>query len=707
MTTTTTTRASCEARPTTTTTTTKTTTKTTTGSRHDDAAVVNPFLAPGPLRETVLRKRMTAVGRFSLKSETDDKRSIPVFFLALSGTKTKASTEEEGGDANNRFVSPIRPTTDSTFTASDLEDAWVRRGMPGRHPRFHSVVCPERVHFEETHRIHPPSLKASREGDRNGGDDGATLRIKADLDKHATETSHPAVHREDLRYRIERMLTSTLDVSDILWEAKVSSGPLGSSGAISRAKAGGILLPPPRGGGYDDGTTTTAKTTTGAPSSPPSSPSPLRRRLTSGGLWADASRDAGGGAGPSESVLLFRCHHALADGASIMAALSDLSDEAEEIRGGVEAELERWRKRMGGGGRRGVGFLRRILSRLMRLLKLCVWFAFGTTRALAYQTYLQMTTRTNPFDPVLEDARRRGPVPSGRSISWCDAAPLDEVKCVARSIWKATRGGGGVATTSSITVNDIFVSCVTYAVARQLVEHEEYHAAHAVAVADDDDDDDDARGGGRRRKKNEKYYAVPTINVVVPVHLGGGAILPGESVGNNIGAFVAKCPGAIEERLDAKEGAAAGRGGGGGGPTKTTTVERLVRVHESLSRSKGGPAPLVSHHLARFCSDHLPDGVTQSIFRRANANAAVVVSNVRAYDKKLHISGMTLESAAGFLPLPPGIPIGVVVQSYAGVVSLTVNAERWAVPDADKFLGWVLDEYGRLYEEASKLDNKK
>ena len=138
-----------------------------------------------------------------------------------------------------------------------------------------------------------------------------------------------------------------------------------------------------------------------------------------------------------------------------------------------------------------------------------------------------------------------------------------------------------------------------------------------------------------------------------------------------------------------------------------TTVELLVRVHESLSRSKGGPAPLVSHHLARFCSDHLPDGVTRSMFRRANANAAVVVSNVRAHDRKLHISGMTLESAAGFLPLPPGIPIGVVVQSYAGVVSLTVNAERWAVPDADKFLGWVLDEYGRLYEEASKLDNKK
>jgi hypothetical protein len=63
-----------------------------------------------------------------------------------------------------------------------------------------------------------------------------------------------------------------------------------------------------------------------------------------------------------------------------------------------------------------------------------------------------------------------------------------------------------------------------------------------------------------------------------------------------------------------------------------------------------------------------------------------------------------LESAAGFLPLPPGIPIGVVVQSYAGAVSRTVNAEKWAVPDADKFLGWVLEECGRLHVEASKLD---
>lgn len=92
------------------------------------------------------------------------------------------------------------------------------------------------------------------------------------------------------------------------------------------------------------------------------------------------------------------------------------------------------------------------------------------------------------------------------------------------------------------------------------------------------------------------------------------------------------------------------------------------------------------------------------MFQRANANACAVVSNTRGYHKKLHINGMAVESAAGFLPLPPGIPIGIVVQSYAGVMSLSIAAEKWAVPDADKFLRWTVDEYQRLRDEAMKLD---
>lgn len=91
---------------------------------------------------------------------------------------------------------------------------------------------------------------------------------------------------------------------------------------------------------------------------------------------------------------------------------------------------------------------------------------------------------------------------------------------------------------------------------------------------------------------------------------------------------------------------------------------------------------------------------------------------------------MAVESAHGFLPLPPGIPVGVgefdlnvifllmptslmnglllqlptVVQSYAGGMSLSVTAEKWAVPDADSFLIWVMEEYIRLRDSAGIKD---
>lgn len=57
---------------------------------------------------------------------------------------------------------------------------------------------------------------------------------------------------------------------------------------------------------------------------------------------------------------------------------------------------------------------------------------------------------------------------------------------------------------------------------------------------------------------------------------------------------------------------------------------------------------------------------------------------------------MAVEAAHGFLPLPPGIPLGVVVQSYAGGMSLSITAEKWAVPNPDTFLLWVMEEYERL-----------
>ena len=154
------------------------------------------------------------------------------------------------------------------------------------------------------------------------------------------------------------------------------------------------------------------------------------------------------------------------------------------------------------------------MRRIVRFAKLCTWFYFGTIKALIYQGYLQLTTLRNPFDAVKEDAKKKCLALSGRLISWVDAAPLEEAKQIAYIIGKAK----GV----KFTINDLSVSCVKSAVTRQLIEHKEFIApvnSHA------------------------RKFVLPNI---VPMHMRGGVVLPGESVGNNIDALVTRCPGKIK-----------------------------------------------------------------------------------------------------------------------------------------------------------------
>ena len=470
-------------------------------------------------------------------SETGDNKSIPTFFLALSGSK-KNNEDQTGPSSVYASIS----NSQNKFTVEDFETAWLDKDMPNRHPRFHSTVSShDDRYFEEVHHIKP--------------DDEDYPKIKAELDRHLSETMHFSVYRDDLRYRLEHMLTSPIEVQDKLWEVKISNGPLGSSGAISKAKTEAILQD------IKSGNTMVQAKSIGDEFQ--------RRKYGPGRVWSDTSRKVT----PMESLLLFRSHHALADGASLMAALLDLSDEAEEIRAEIGKALRKWRRK----GKKG-NFFHRIFQRLVRYLKMCIWFTLGTAKAFMYQTYLQITTRRNPFDAVRDHAEELGLLTSGRSISWCDAAPLEEAKQICQAIGKSN----GV----NITVNDLFVSCITAAIVRQLKEHQEMMTPMTA------------------HKHNQ---IARQINVVIPVHLRGGVVLPGESVGNRIGAFVTQCPGEMDYSHVGEEAFEC--------PTK-----RLLEVNKSLSYSKSSPAPLVSHYFAKFCSDYLPESVTKSLFKSANAN---------------------------------------------------------------------------------------
>jgi len=542
-------------------------------------------------RPTVLRKRMTSIGRFSMQSETPSNLSIPTFFLALSNKKTPGGACSASGDG---------------MSSSEFESAWMRSGMPGRHPRFHSRVSSQDDRYFE----YEPAKDGHTSAAGNDSKENLTKDAKpesdpkAELHRHVTDTVHPSSYRTDLRMRIERLLTTPLDLTDKLWEVFVSSGRIGSSGAISRLKVGNAA-PAHTGAGIIDG---------------------------------------------QESLLLFRSHHSLADGVSLISALGDLVDEAEDIRDMIKAEIKRRKAKS-----KELSFLRRLLRSLQKL----IWFFLGSIQSMAHQTHLLWTTPRNPFEEALGDALKemQAMAGSGRSISWCDAAPLDEAKAVARAVGP------------KVTVNDVFVSCVSAAVTRQLEEHRE-RASVMKEVAT-----------GQSEETEVVHPAKSSINIVVPVHLMGGILPEGTSVGNKIGAFVARVPAHME--VD----------------STTPASDRLLSVHSSLASVKRSPAPILSYLAARFAADYLPEGLAKRLFRGANANAAVAISNARGFDRKVHIDGRPLEAAHGFLPLPPGLPCGVVVQSYAGVVSISLTAEKWAVPDADRFVGWILDEYVALCEE--------
>jgi hypothetical protein len=100
------------------------------------------------------------------------------------------------------------------------------------------------------------------------------------------------------------------------------------------------------------------------------------------------------------------------------------------------------------------------------------------------------------------------------------------------------------------------------------------------------------------------------MHITIPVHLSGGVLLPGQQLGNNLGAFVARLP----------------------ATTEIDSVSRLLAVHDELNYLKRTPAAFVSFLLAKSLSYSayiLPQTLTSWVFRRASAGSSAVVTNVR------------------------------------------------------------------------------
>ena len=124
------------------------------------------------------------MGRFSYESETETNPSVPTFFVALTGPKS--------------------------FTAKDFVQIWKDKGISQKHARFDQAI----------------------DLDRPGYFQGSIVPIE----RKVSDTLFPVVYRRELSYRLSHWLGSSLPLDKTLWEVQVTSGPLGRSGAMSRAK---------------------------------------------------------------------------------------------------------------------------------------------------------------------------------------------------------------------------------------------------------------------------------------------------------------------------------------------------------------------------------------------------------------------------------------------------------------------------------------
>ena len=502
---------------------------------------------------------MTSIGRFSLHSETVTHPSLPTFFVALAGPPKN----------NRAFGNNDKNKDDGGMSVTEFINLWNRKEISKRHPRFHSSVSPhDSSYFEFT---------------------------TPDLPKHIMETMPYSVPRLDLQHRIQAFLINSkkLDLHDKLWEAHITNGPIGASGAISKQKIQELQ--------QDD----------------------------------NQKND-------TETVILFRSHHCIGDGVSLAAALMDLSDESELFKALIRSEMKKRRLKKPKG----------MLQKLLKLLKGLVWFWIGSIKAFMYQGYMHIMAPMSPFQFILDQYENEHDRISsknsfmGRSVSWCDAAPLSEVTQVAKTLYPKA------------TVNDLFVTCVSAAVRRQI-------AYHISQMKDDQ---------GKVREPPSH------INVVMPVHLMGGVLPPGYSLSNKIGALAARVP----------------------ATTVSSNKSPLEETSQTLSYLKRTPTPLLSHIIAQFVTTYLPSNIATYLFAKSTSNAAFTLSNVRGPSQCIHWNGRPVISMGGFVPLPPGMYVGVAVQSYNGTVSLTLNADKRVIPDADLFMEWILEEYVMLCREAEK-----
>ena len=568
---------------------------------------------------------MTSIGRFALVSETKYNPSIITFVLQLE----------------NNSQNPKQ------LTANDFIHLWSLKGMPERHPRFHQILNETCNHLNRSKRSR---MKSSSSSSLSFHPTNIT-----EISQHVTESILPS-NRFELQRIISKMQLAQWDLSNSLWHVTICNTNRNSST---------LSMP-----------LYSMKTGTNIPSS----------YLTVEGS-DHTSHETNSGRQLPPTLLLFRGHHVLADGASMAAAFMDVFDEADLLRNQIQSAVEQYRLRR---KRRKRTIWQLLWRKWVQFVQLC----YGTILSFMHMIrlmYYQAFVDRNPWK-VIKHQSKIGETSVGdaaRTVSWSDVASVEQVKWVADTL--SDSGKNKKKSSLKITVNDVFTACVTAAMSKQLQYHRQRMQELSLKKSPD------AKSENTTVLDEQKF-----LHVAVPVHLKGGVVLPNESVSNCIGALVARVPCEMNEDECRDDGRS----------TTNRSVDRLRAVSSELHAIKRTPTAIISFIMAKALStitamNIFPSSWMSYLYANANAGSMVVVSNNRGPSIPVHIDGHKVESITGFVPLPPGIPVGVVVMSYAGRINCALSAEPWAIPDGDQFMLWILEEYLQLVDAAKVKQSKQ
>jgi hypothetical protein len=338
----------------------------------------------------------------------------------------------------------------------------------------------------------------------------------------------------------------------------------------------------------------------------------------------------------TETVALFRIHHVICDGVSLSAIIKDSADEKDQLDGIMSDAIQKHRAHA------------RNINAFKKIFRFVMYYIFGSAVALALQIW-NMLTLTNPFDEFTNDKELKE---STRSVSWKFLTTVEEAKSVTKAISNQT------------CLNDLFVALLVSALERQ---YKELKSKSAISWS----------------------KGPSSVGVVVPVHLTG-TILPGQSIGNNIGAFVSALP------FDASPN-----------EKSTSSLPRLRKISRILRSAKQTPAPQISWLITSLISKLGIKCVAKQAIVRCNCHASAVISNVHGFPFQVHWKGMPIESIVPLIPLPPKVKIGVGAFSYDGKIALSVvSSDERVVPNAGRFLDFMLEEYEAIKAEVSKDDRE-